>query len=97
MTYEVIKYFTDLQDNDYEYNVGDIFPRKRLRVTDERLRELSTDENRQRVPLIKPISEAKDFSSMKVSELKEVAKKQDIDGYSDMKKVELIKALQGDV
>ncbi|WP_404476862.1 Rho termination factor N-terminal domain-containing protein [Staphylococcus pseudoxylosus] len=95
--YEVIKYFTDLQDNDYEYNVGDIFPRKRLRVTDERLRELSTDENRQRVPLIKPISEAKDFSSMKVSELKEVAKKQDIDGYSDMKKVELIKALQGDV
>jgi len=97
MTYEVIKYFTDLQDNDYEYNVGDIFPRKRLRVTDERLRELSTDENRQRVPLIKPILEAKDFSSMKVSELKEVAKKQDIDGYSDMKKVELIKALQGDV
>ncbi len=97
MTYEVIQYFTDLQDNDYEYNVGDIFPRKRLRVTDERLRELSTDENRQRVPLIKPISEAKDFSSMKVSELKEVAKKQDIDGYSDMKKVELIKALQGDV
>ncbi|MGW7832379.1 Rho termination factor N-terminal domain-containing protein [Staphylococcus xylosus] len=97
MTYEVIKYFTDLQDNDYEYNVGDIFPRKRLRVTDERLRELSTDENRQRVPLIKPIAEAKDFSSMKVSELKEVAKKQDIDGYSDMKKVELIKALQGDV
>lgn len=97
MTYEVIKYFTDLQDNDYGYNVGDIFPRKRLRVTDERLRELSTDENRQRVPLIKPISEAKDFSSMKVSELKEVAKKQDIDGYSDMKKVELIKALQGDV
>ncbi|MDW4041421.1 Rho termination factor N-terminal domain-containing protein [Staphylococcus saprophyticus] len=97
MTYEVIKYFTDLQDNDYEYNVGDIFPRKRLRVTDERLRELSTDKNRQRVPLIKPISKAKDFSSMKVSELKEVAKKQDIDGYSDMKKVELIKALQGDV
>lgn len=97
MTYEVIKYFTDLQDNDYEYNVGDIFPRDGLRVTDERLRELSTDENRQRVPLIKPISEAKDFSSMKVSELKEVAKKQDIDGYSDMKKVELIKALQGDV
>ncbi|WP_436950198.1 Rho termination factor N-terminal domain-containing protein [Staphylococcus xylosus] len=97
MTYEVIKYFTDLQDNDYEYNVGDIFPRKGLRVTDERLRELSTDENRQRVHLIKPISEAKDFSSMKTSELKEVAKKQDIDGYSDMKKVELIKALQGDV
>ncbi|MBG3873539.1 Rho termination factor N-terminal domain-containing protein [Staphylococcus sp. mip270_02] len=96
MTYEVIKYFTDLQDNDYEYNVGDIFPRDGLQVTDERLRELSTDENRQRVSLIKPISEAKDFSSMKVSELKEVAKKQGIEGYSDMKKAELIDALKGD-
>lgn len=96
MTYEVIKYFTDLQDNDYEYNVGDIFPRDGLQVTDERLKELSTNENRQRVPLIKPISEEKDFSSMKVSELKEAAKKQGIEGYSDMKKAELIDALQGD-
>ncbi|AMG20709.1 Rho termination factor N-terminal domain-containing protein [Staphylococcus saprophyticus] len=96
MTYEVIKYFTDLQDNDYEYNVGDIFPRDGLRVTDERLKELSTDENRQQIPLIKPISEAQDFSSMKVSELKEVAKKQGIEGYSDMKKAELIDELKGD-
>lgn len=96
MTYEVIKYFTDLQDNDYEYNVGNIFPRDGLRVTDERLRELSTDENRQQVALIKPISEVKDFSSMKVSELKEAAKKQGIEGYSDMKKAELIDALKGD-
>ncbi|MEJ7451372.1 Rho termination factor N-terminal domain-containing protein [Staphylococcus xylosus] len=96
MTYEVIKYFTDLQDNDYEYNVGDIFPRDGLRVAVERLSELSTDQNRQRVPLIKPVSEAKDFSSMKVSELKEVAKKQGIEGYSDMKKAELIDALKGD-
>lgn len=96
MTYEVIKYFTDLQDNNYEYNVGDIFPRDGLRVAVERLSELSTDQNRQRVPLIKPVSEAKGFSSMKVSELKEVAKKQGIEGYSDMKKAELIDALKGD-
>lgn len=96
MKYKVIKYFTDLQDNNYEYNVGDVFPHEGLIVTDERLKELSTDENRQRVPLIKPISEAKDFSSMKVSELKEAAKKQGVEGYSDMKKAELIDALKGD-
>ena len=24
--YRVIKYFTDLQDNNHEYNVGDIYP-----------------------------------------------------------------------
>ncbi|MDW4520492.1 Rho termination factor N-terminal domain-containing protein [Staphylococcus saprophyticus] len=97
MTYEVIKYFTDLQDNDYEYNVGDTFPRDGLKVSAERLEDLSTDKNRQGVPLIKPISEAKDFSSMKVAELKEAAIKQGIEGCSDMKKSELIKALQGDV
>lgn len=26
--YRVIKYFTDLHDNEYEYHVGDTFPRK---------------------------------------------------------------------
>lgn len=96
MTYEVIKYFTDLQDNDYEYNVGYTFPREGLKVSAERLESLSTDKNRQGVPLIKPISEAKDFSSMKVAELKEEAKNQGVEGYSDMKKAELIDVLKGD-
>ena len=40
--YKVIEYFTDLQDANYEYNVGDTFPRKGLNVSDERLTELST-------------------------------------------------------
>lgn len=96
MTYEVIKYFTDLQDNDYEYNVDDVFPRDGLKVSDDRLEELSTNKNRQCVPLIKPVFEEKNYSDMKVSELKEVAKKQGVEGYSDMKKAELIEALKGD-
>lgn len=50
--YKVIKYFTDLQDNSYAYNVGDVFPREGVTVTDARLKQLSTSANRQGVPLI---------------------------------------------
>lgn len=51
--YEVIHYFTDLQDFDHPYNVGDIFPRDGLTVSEERLKELSGNNNRQHKPLIK--------------------------------------------
>jgi hypothetical protein len=56
--YEVIKFFTDLQDNEHPYNVGDIFPRKGLEVTEGRLAELSGSNNRQGQPLIKKVEKA---------------------------------------
>lgn len=95
MTYKVIKYFTDLQDNDHEYNVGDLFPRDGKEVSEERLTELSTKNNRQSKALIERVQEHVDYSDMKVSELKELAKERGINGYSDMKKVELIEVLEG--
>ena len=55
--YEVIHYFTDLQDNEYPYNVGDIFPRNGLTVSEERLKELSGSSNRQHKSLIKFIED----------------------------------------
>lgn len=55
--YEVIHFFTDLQDNEYPYNVGDLFPRDGLEVEEGRLRELSSNNNLQRKPLIKKIEE----------------------------------------
>lgn len=59
MTYKVIKFFTDLQDNNHPYNEGDIFPRSGVTVTAERLQELSSSDNRQRVPLIKAVEKKK--------------------------------------
>lgn len=50
--YKVIKYFTDLQDNNYAYYVGDTFPRNGVEVGAERVAELSSDKNLQGVPLI---------------------------------------------
>ena len=55
--YKVIKYFTDLQDNNYAYYVGDTFPRNGVEAGAERVAELSSDKNLQGVPLIEEIVE----------------------------------------
>ena len=50
--YKVVCFFTDLQDNNHPYNVGDTFPREGVKVSEARLKELSSDSNRQGFPLI---------------------------------------------
>ena len=55
--YKVIKHFTDLQNNNFAYQVGDEYPRKGMSVLPSRIRELATDKNRQGVPLIEEIPE----------------------------------------
>ena len=54
--YKVIHFFTDLQDNGHEYSVGDKFPRTGLTVSENRLKELATANNKQGKPLIEIIS-----------------------------------------
>ena len=39
--YKVIKSFTDLQDNNYAYYVGDTFPRNGVEAGAERVEELT--------------------------------------------------------
>ena len=63
--YRVIKYFTDLQDNNYEYKEGDIFPREGKTVSEERLKELASAENRQHTPLIEFAETEKKFTKKK--------------------------------
>ena len=55
--YKVIKSFTDLQDNNYAYYVGDTFPNNGVEVGAERIAELASDKNRRGIPLIEEIAE----------------------------------------
>ena len=55
--YKVIESFTDLQDNNHAYSVGDTFPHTGVEVDSERIAELASDKNRLGVPLIEEIAE----------------------------------------
>lgn len=97
--YKVLAYFEDLQDNRHPYNEGDIFPREGLTVTDERLSELSSENNKRKIQLIafvedapKPLTRA-DINKMKVEDLKKLAKEREIEGADEMKGDQLKEAL----
>lgn len=59
MMYKTIVYFEDLNDNSYPYNVGDSFPREGFEVSEERLNELSSSNNRRGMPLIEKVAAKK--------------------------------------
>ncbi len=66
--YKVIKSFTDMQDNNYSYYVGDTFPHNGVEVGAERIAELASDKNRRGVPLIEEIVEKTKRTRKKKSE-----------------------------
>ena len=66
--YKAIKSFTDLQDNNYAYSVGDTFPHNGVDVGAERIAELASDKNRLGVPLIEEVAEKPKRSRKKKSE-----------------------------
>ena len=68
MAYRVIEYFEDLQDNGRPYNAGDVFPVDGNTVTDERLAELASTQNRRRIPLIEEVEEKPKRTRKKKSE-----------------------------
>ena len=53
--YKVVKRFADLKDNSRIYEVGDTYPRKNFKPSDERIAELASDKNKQGAPLIKEV------------------------------------------
>ena len=90
--YYVTKDWTDLQDGNHVYKANDPYPRKGKKVSEERIAELSSTENKRKEVLIK---EQDDYSDLTVKELQEIAKEREIEGYSKLKKDELIQALKG--
>lgn len=68
MMHKVIKYFTDLQDNNHAYEVGDVFPRDGFEVLPSRIKELAGKKNLQGEPLIEEIEEEPIKKSRKKSE-----------------------------
>lgn len=70
--YKVIQFFTDLQDNNHPYGVGDTFPRNGMSVSQERIEELAGSNNKQGKPLIKKVEEktSEDKEPEKVAEKK---------------------------
>ena len=74
--YKVIKFFTDLHDADYPYDVGDIFPREGIAVTEERLAELAGSDNKQGVPLIELEKQADEDTKPEDGAKKEDQKKE---------------------
>lgn len=57
--YKVIRFFTDLQDNNRAYSVGDPFPHAEASypVSESRLAELAGSDNLQGEPLIQHVEE----------------------------------------
>ena len=72
--YKVIKHFTDMQDNNFAYQVGDEYPRKGMSVLPSRIRELATDKNRRGVPLIEEIPDIEDKPEKKTRSTKKADK-----------------------
>ena len=56
--YRVIEMFTDLQDSNYRYNVGDVYPRTGYKPSAKRIDELSGANNKRGKPLIKAAQES---------------------------------------
>jgi hypothetical protein len=65
MEYRVIKMFIDLKDNNRQYNVGDSFPRVGLNVSEKRLEELTTSNNRRGEALIEAVEDAEEADAAK--------------------------------
>lgn len=58
--FRVIEFFTDLQDGNHAYNVGDTFPRDGVTVTADRIKELSGTQNKRGIALIEEVRGAEE-------------------------------------
>lgn len=95
--YRAIQFFTDLQDDNYAYNIGDVFPRRGMIVSENRIQELCSGNNKQHRPVIEEIEDipfspkkftAKQLESMTIAQIENIAEEY---GY------EITKTLKADI
>lgn len=91
MQYEVVRFFTDAQDNEHPYNEGDIYPRGGLSVSQERIRDLMNGNNFQRVQLIKPIFNEKKVEKVAKKIVEKVEEKSQEIGREEISKMPYMK------
>ena len=75
--FKVIKPFRDLQDDNHRYIPGDEYPRSGLEVSESRLEELSTANNRIGYPVIEIIKEEPKVAEMASGEPKKTIEEVD--------------------
>lgn len=76
MPYVVIDTFFDLEDQKHEYRTGDDYPRSGFSVSEDRLKELSTDRNRLHKPLIELVPDKDAVIRENEAELKPIPKEE---------------------
>mgnify|MGYP006873231649 CR=1 FL=1 len=72
--YKAIVSFTDLQDNFYRYEIGDVYPREGAHVSESRIAELAGDGNKQKKPVIEMVGTAEKVDQL-IEEITEEPKK----------------------
>lgn len=63
--YKVLRYFNDLQDDNYYYETGATYPRDGLTPAQDRIDELASGKNKQGIPLIELMEQPKTVKKRK--------------------------------
>lgn len=75
MTFLVIAPFVDLEDGHYMYHKGDIYPREGLNVSEERIMQLLSTQNKAHKSFLERVAEQTNEESSAVAEAEQPKKR----------------------
>lgn len=100
MKYKVIALFTDLEDNNYKYQVGDEYPRLGIQPSEKRIAELSGSLNKRKMPLIEKVetvkAEKKEEETVINKKAEAVEKTEEVEAVEENKEVKKKKKNESD-